>query len=396
MSESNDVLPLSLTDALTTRQKGEAPIVDVRRPAKFDKRISGALHHSPGPGPRTKSVTGLAAAALLAALPLTSCGDKPESTPTRAEQPAASAFVVESGTVIDMKPVAGEITTRDMGEAVARTGGTLIRLNVREGDMVRAGQVLGVVQDARIGLETAGYTALVRAAEAEAERAEADLARTRGLFEKGVYARARLDQVEAAARAARGNLDAARAQRAASVEMGAQGAILSPSSGRVLKAETPLGSVVMPGQSIATVTAGPLVVRVQLPEGQAAALRSGSVVQMTPDGPAGAVVEAPVTQVYPAVEAGQVVADIDASGLSAALIGRRIGVRLPVGERQAIIIPRRFVSTRFGVDYIRLARGGETPVQTAPGPDAGTVEILSGLVAGDRIVPPVAAARPPA
>ena len=94
--------------------------------------------------------------------------------------------------------------------------------------------------------------------------------------------------------------------------------------------------------------------------------------------------------------AGQVVADIDASGLSAALIGRRIGVRLPVGERQAIIIPRRFVSTRFGVDYIRLARGEETPVQTAPGPDAGTVEILSGLVAGDRIVPPVAAARPPA
>lgn len=344
----------------------------------------------------TQSVARLAAVALLAALPLAACGDRSEPAETRAEQPAAGSIVVASRIVSDIKPVAGEITTRDMGQAVARTGGTLIQLNVREGDSVRAGQVLGVVRDARIGLETAGYTALVRAAEAEAARAEADLNRTRGLFEKGVYAQARLDQVEAAARAARGNLDAARAQRAASAEMNAQGAILAPSSGRVLKADVPVGSVVMPGQLIATVTAGPLVVRVQLPEGQAGALRNGSVVQMTPDGPNGAVITARVIQVYPAVEAGQVVADIEAGGLSAALIGRRIGVRLPVGERQAIVIPRRFVSTRFGVDYVRLARGGETPVQTAPGPEADTVEILSGLVAGDRIAPPVVAARPAA
>ncbi len=343
----------------------------------------------------TQPVPRLVAAALVA-LTVAACGDKPETAPPRAEQPTTGAVVVEARTVADMKPVAGEITTRDMGEAVARTGGTLIRLNVREGDMVRAGQVLAVIQDARIGLETASYAALVRAAEAEAERAEADLVRTRGLFNKGVYAQARLDQVEAAARAARGNLDAARAQRAASAEMGAQGAVLSPSSGRVLKADVPMGSVVMPGQSIATVTAGPLVIRVQLPEGQAGALRPGSVVQMTPDGPTGPVVEARVTQVYPAVEAGQVVADIDASGLSAALIGRRIGVRLPVGERQAIVIPRRFVSTRFGLDYVRLARGGETPAQTAPGPEADTVEILSGLVAGDRILPPVTAGKPAA
>jgi len=107
-------------------------------------------------------------------------------------------------------------------------------------------------------------------------------------------------------------------------------------------------------------------------------------------------VEARVAQVYPAVEAGQVVADIDAAGLDAALIGRRIGVRLPVGERQAIVVPRRFVSTRFGVDYVRLANGEETPVQTAPGPDPDTVEILSGLVVGDRIAPARAAPGGPA
>lgn len=331
--------------------------------------------------------------ALLGAGGVAACGEKPESHTEATQAPTRDVLIIERRTVADMKPVAGEITTRDMGQAVARTSGTLIRLNVREGDTVRAGQVVGLVHDARIGLETASYAALVRAAEAEAARAEADLARTRTLFERGVYAQARMDQAEAVALAARGNLEAVQAQQAASAELGAQGAILAPSAGRVLKADVPVGSVVMAGQSVATVTAGPMVVRVQLPEGQAAALRVGGQVEMTPEGPGGPVVYAAVTQVYPAVEAGQVVADIDASGLNAALIGRRIGVRLPVGERQAVVIPRRFVITRFGVDYVRLIHDGiasDSPVQIAPGPDADTVEVLSGLNPGDRISPPTA------
>jgi RND family efflux transporter MFP subunit len=335
----------------------------------------------------------VAAGLLLLTAPLAACGERHDTAAPAAEATTGPILTVERRMVADMKPVAGEITTRDLGEAVARTGGTLVSLNVREGDVVRAGQVLGVVRDARTGLETASYAALVRAAQAEADRAEADLVRTRSLFEKGVYARARLDQVEAAARAARGQVEAVEAQRAASAEVGAQGAILSPAAGRVLRADVPVGSVVMPGQSIATVTAGPLVVRVQLPEGQAGALRVGAPVELAPDGPAGARTRAAVTQVYPAVEAGQVVADIDASGLDPSLIGRRIGVRLPVGERPAILLPRAFVSTRFGVDYVRLAGGQDTPVQTAPGPDADTVEVLSGLREGDRIAAPAAPPR---
>jgi multidrug efflux system membrane fusion protein len=341
--------------------------------------------------------TRIAALALLGlALGVSACGP---STPVP-EAPAATAapggLAVTSRAIADMKPVAGEVTTRDMGMATARIGGTLVRLTVREGATVRAGQVIGVVRDDRINLQTAGYDAMVRAAEAEAERARADLTRTRTLFDRGIYAQARLDQVAAAAHAAEGNLEAARAQRAASAESGAQGAILAPTAGRVLKADVPLGSVVMPGQSIATVTSGPLVVRVQLPEGQARALQVGTRVEMTPDGPGGDVMMAAVSQVYPAVDAGQVVADIDASGLDASLIGRRIGVRLPVGERQAIVIPATYVVTRFGVDYVRLVRDGtvaDTPVQLAPGPLLHEVEVLSGLVAGDRIVAPAGTAR---
>lgn len=339
----------------------------------------------------------IAAVALLGlALGVAGCSAPTPPAEAPAVPEAAGGLAAASRNIADMKPVAGEVTTRDMGMATARIGGTLVRLNVREGATVGAGQVIGIVRDDRINLQTAGFEAMVRAAEAEAERARADLARTRTLFDRGIYAQAKLDQMAAAARAAEGNLEAARAQRAASAESGAQGAILAPTAGRVLKADVPVGSVVMPGQSIATVTSGPLVVRVQLPEGQARALRVGTRVEMTPNGPGGDVVMAQVAQVYPAVDAGQVVADIDASGLDASLIGRRIGVRLPVGERQAIVIPATYVVSRFGVDYVRLVRRGtvaDTPVQIAPGPSVSEVEVLSGLVAGDRIVAPAGTAR---
>lgn len=338
----------------------------------------------------TAILTGILAAGLLGGL--AACGDKPAGTAPAVQAPAAGRITVAPQVVPEMKPVAGEITTRDLGEARARIGGTLTTLLVREGAVVRAGQVIGRVTDARLGLETSGYDALVSAAAGEAARAEADLKRTRQLYDKGIYARARLDQVEAAASAARGNLDAARSRRAASAEVGAQGVIVAPTAGKVLKADVPLGSVVQAGQSIAQITSGPLVVRITLPEGQARSLTVGGQVRLWPDGPGGAELTGTIAQVYPAVDTGLVVADVSAPGVTGDLIGRRISASVQVGQRQAIVIPRRYLITRFGVDYVRLVRrdgtAADSPVQTAPGASADEVEILSGLMAGDSLALP--------
>lgn len=337
---------------------------------------------------KTSATIAVLAAGLLG---LAACGKDAPQAPATAPAAVQGRLTIAPAPVPEMKPVAGEVTTRDMADARARIGGTLTRLLVREGDVVKAGQLVGVVADARIGLETSAYDAMVSAAEGEAARAAADLKRTRDLYDKGVYAKARLDQVEAAAKAANGNLEAARARRAASAEVGAQGAILAPTSGRVLAADTPVGSVVQPGQSVARITSGPTVVRITLPEGQARALRVGAVVRVYPDGPGAPAVDGRIAQVYPAVDQGLVVADVTVEGVSADLVGRRLTASVQVGERQGIVIPRRYVTTRFGIDYVRLVRrdgAAETPVQTAPGPDADSLEILSGLAAGDVLALP--------
>lgn len=327
----------------------------------------------------------------LAAL-LSACGkDEASTKPAVAMAPASDRLTVRASVVDDLKPVPATLTTRDMAEARARISGTITRLLVREGDVVRQGQTIAMIHDARIGLQTSAYDAQVAAAAAQAAQAQADLARTQDLYDHGVYAKARLDQVQAAAKSASAGLAAARAQARASAELGAQGAVLAPTAGRVLTADVPVGSVVMPGQSIATITAGPPVVRITLPEGEAAALKVGAAVRLAAEDLGGAVAAGQITQVYPSVTGGQIVADVTAANLPQALVGRKVRAFVAVGQRQAVVIPRRYVATRFGVDYVRLiGKDGavaESPVQTAPAGDANAVEVLSGLRIGDVLTP---------
>lgn len=330
----------------------------------------------------------LVLAAASAAL-LSACSNEAERTDKTASLPAGAERLIVHRTMIeDLRPTPALAVAKDEAEARARIGGVLARLNVKEGDHVRRGQVLAVIEDARLGLQTSAYDAGAAAAEAEALRARADLARTQDLYDHGVYAKARLEQVQAAAKAAEGQWKAAKVQRAASAEMSAQGAILAPADGVVLRAPVPAGSVVMPGQSVLTLTAGPRVVRLQLPEAQAGALKLGQVVTLRGDDHT-AVDQGKVRQVYPGLTAGAATVDLDSPKAADGFVGKRLEALVPVGQRLAMVVPARFIVSRYGVDYARaLTKAGqvnEVVVQTAPALD-GAVEILSGLADGDTLV----------
>lgn len=336
----------------------------------------------------TALLAALAAALLVGGL--SACGGgEPEAVtaaPARGERLTVTEALIDA-----VKPASAVVASRDLGEARARIPGTLTQLNVREGDTVRQGQVIGLVVDNRVGLETAAYGAQVAAAEAEAARTRADLSRIQTLFDRGIYAQARLDQSLAASRAADAQVRAARAVRSASAETGAQGRILAPTSGRVLAADVPAGSVVSAGQSVATITAGPLVLRLELPEAQGRNLRAGqSVVISSGDLPG--VSTGTIAQVYPAATGGQTTADIAVAHLNSDRVGQRVTVQIPVGQRRALVIPSRAVATRYGIDFVRTVdragRVSEAPVQLGgpAGPDR--VEVLSGLAAGNVVLAP--------
>jgi hypothetical protein len=76
-------------------------------------------------------------------------------------------------------------------------------------------------------------------------------------------------------------------------------------------------------------------------------------------------------------------------------VGDRLRVWISGGERPAFVIPSGYVTTRFGIDYVRLRQTGGTinvPVQRGrdrPTPDfPNGLEILSGIGAGDVLVQP--------
>ncbi len=315
---------------------------------------------------------GLAAACLP--LALSACGSSDEAEAPATEAAQGARFTVAMAETADWKDVSAQISTVDEAQVLARIPGILSSLTVKEGDLVRKGQVIGQIVDSQLGYQEA-------AMRAQAVQAEAALERTKFLYDNGVYSKARLEQAQAAA-------DAAKAQQSAVKAVSGQGALVAPASGRVLMANVPAGSPVAPGMAIATITAGPTVLKLELPESLAGRVRSGSLVSAVL--PSSGPVQGSVTKVYPAVMGGQVRADAAVPGLDNSLIGRRIPAQVGAGVRQALLVPESYVATSYGIDTVWVvAKDGSAasvPVQIAPSAEQGMVEVLSGLSAGDTLV----------
>ncbi len=335
----------------------------------------------------------LALTLALAACSREDGGDAAPRAAAEAPPPAGERLVVQRVALPDVAELPATVTTRDMAEARARIPGVLSELLVREGDRVAAGQRIATITDTRLAQEQAAYAAAQAAAEAQAARARADLERIRFLHREGVYARAKLDEATAMARAAEAQVRAAQAQQGAVRAVAGQGAVLAPASGRVLSADVPAGSAVAPGMTIAVITAGPPVIRLDVPESLGRRLAPGQAVTVAglADRAEGVEVSGQIQTVYPGVSAGRVTADASVTGLDPQLVGQRVTARVMLGERLALAVPERFINTRFGLSFATLLapdgrRSAEIPVEVRPIPGSGQVEILSGLRAGDVIL----------
>ncbi|MEQ1497451.1 MAG: efflux RND transporter periplasmic adaptor subunit [Novosphingobium sp.] len=335
----------------------------------------------------------LAASALLLALPLGACGSEPAPSKSAAA-PAGERLVLQPSDTVQWQDVPAEVATLKEAQVLARIPGILTTITVREGDMVRAGQVIGRIVDNQLGFQAGAYGAQAAAAQAQVTQAQAEWKRVKYLYDKGVYAKARLEQAQAGLDTARAQVRAAQAQQSAVGAVAGQGTIVAPASGRVLRADVPAGAPVAPGVVVAVITSGPTILRLAVPESLALLIHPGSRVSTTGFGgaPVEGVngVEGRVIKIYPSVIAGQLTVDVELPGIDNTLIGRRIAARIETGTRKALLVPIQFVTNRFGIDYVSvLAKDGsaaQVPVQIAPSAEPGRIEILSGVIAGDTLI----------
>lgn len=299
----------------------------------------------------------------------------------------AGSLVVQPVTVPELKAVYGRVEARDSLAARARVGGTLISLDVSEGDMVKAGQRIAVVRDDKIEFQVSALDAQLKALAAQLQNAEAELGRGQTLVEKGVTTSQRLDQLRTQVDVFRNQIAAAEAQRQVVVQQGAEGDVLAPVDGKVLTVPVTKGSVLMAGETVITLGGGGFFLRLSIPERHAALLKEGaSLAVETVDG----VLEGRLAKVYPQIQGGRVTADVEVSGLPTDFVDARLLVRVPVGTRQALLVPAAAIHSRSGIDTVRVASDGEETSHTVVlGERHGEeVEILSGLSAGDAVVLP--------
>lgn len=309
---------------------------------------------------------------------------------------AAEALTVVQRPVTDEKAVFATVESISVVPARGRIGGTVARLDVREGDRVTAGQTIATIGDDKLVLQMKSLDAQMEALQAQANQAQIDFTRTEGLVERGILPRVKLDEQRTALNVADNGLRAKTAERAVINEQLNQGHVLAPADGRVLKRLIAVGSVVLAGDPIVTVAQQNFKLRLRVPERHARFLKAGDRIRIDGAELAGEAAKSGVIDlVYPQIEEGRVIADATVDGLGEYFVGDRLRVWVSGGTRSAFVIPASYVTTRFGIDYVQLRKGGEmvdVPVQRGrempmPALPDG-LEILSGIYAGDQLVRP--------
>ena len=316
----------------------------------------------------------------------------------------AGDFTVKSVSIEDKKAVFATVESTDSISARVRTSGTVTKLSVTEGDEVSQGQVIAVVRDPKLDLQIDAIDAQIRAAEREIANIKTELERTQALFDRGSSTKAALDQVNTRYDVAQSQLEASQAQKAVIVRQMVEGDVLAPQSGRVLDVPITVGSVVMTGEAVATIAKDNYILRLALPERHARFLATGDTVEIagrTGDCVEDCNVKGKINKVYPQISDGRVLADATVPELGDYFVGERIQVRIGVGERDTYLVPKDFVFTRYGIDFVKAegADGAPTEIAVQVGlthaageltgtTDGPMIEILSGLKAGDELLRP--------
>ena len=344
---------------------------------------------------------------LLTLLFLSACGRKIEPGTSPGEAPLIKGLSfqpVSESPLPGTETFVGTVESPDRGVIAARIDGQVTRIAVKEGDRVKAGQLLLVLGDNlaadRLREAEAGLSQ-AREAEATAEAhltlAQQTYARYKRLFDQQALTPQEMDQMTADLTMARKGLAAAKAAVARAVSgrdaarvAAAYARVTAPFAGRVVRKQVEVGTTVMPGQPLLAIDRrGGWQVRAEIPESFSGRIVSGE--HLAVEVPAlGRRLTGTVVEVQPAADpqsrSFQIKIDLPAAqGLVAGLYAR-VSYSLPGAK--AILIPQAAVVERGQLTAVFVRDGKVLHLRLVTlGREVGKrVEVLSGLQSGETIV----------
>lgn len=209
---------------------------------------------------------------LLGVLSIAGCSQhEPVQEPIR----AVRTMTVASSSTAGTHEYAAEVRARTESRLGFRVGGKIVRRAVNLGDFVKPGQLLAQLdpQDLKLG-QDAARAALV-AAQANFDQTEADYKRFKELRDQGFISSAELERRDTALKAARAQLDQARAQSSVQGNQAAYTALVADVAGAVTGVEAEPGMVVAAGAPVIRLAVdGPRDVVFSVPEDKVSALKA--------------------------------------------------------------------------------------------------------------------------
>lgn len=287
-------------------------------------------------------------------------------------QEAAAPLIEAAGTAALRKEIPLGFTTP----------GQIARITVQEGDRVERGQVLAT-------LDTTSVGASLEAADAERDRAGAEVARLRQLYAQGWITKARLEAAEAAARSASASVSARRFSLQTA-------RVVAPAAGIVLSRMAEPGQIIDAGMPVVTLgdASSGFVLRVLLADRDAVRVRAGIPAEVRFDALPGTVLSGPVIEVGGRSDrgTGAFTAEIALPAdprLRSGLVGRATIATPVAGQSTRLVIPPTAVfaiRADEGFVYVVDAERRVKARRVALGPlSVAGAEVLSGVQRGEVI-----------
>jgi RND family efflux transporter MFP subunit len=213
-------------------------------------------------------------------------GPKEAAPAAVANVPEVTVMVPGNTPVSNIVTATGSIAARrDAAIGVQGEGGRVTSVLAEAGQQVRKGQLL-VQIDSSVQTQTSRQlAAALQSAQADANLAQANLARAQALVGRGFISKADIDQRTAARDGAVARVGVAKAQLAANEAAIARLSVRAPSDGLILARSVETGQVVSPGVVLFRIAEGSVLeMRALVAEQDMASLRPGMTASVTPVG----------------------------------------------------------------------------------------------------------------
>ena len=335
----------------------------------------------------------LLTAVLVILLAVSGCGKKSEPAGARGKDVKGTTGQASLQTVPRMVTATGSLQAEKTIMVSTRMMGWVRRIHVVEGQSVSKGDLLVNIDDSDLKAKKVQAEAGITEARAVLTNAEKMAERFEKLYAEKSVSKQQLDDVTTGRDRAAAGLKMAEAGLAEVKVHLSYLSITAPNDGTIARKMIEEGDMANPGMPLITLeSSGPMKVVAHLGEKDISTVKVGDIATIDVTSLDGAVFQAPLNKVIRAVNPGSRTYDIEAvlgdpdPRLRSGMFAR---VTLPVGERQAILVPREAVIKRGqltglwvvqenGTAHLRWIRLGR--------PFGDQVEILSGMNGDETVV----------